>query len=99
LVYGELSFNPTTRQTLYGQKEIHITRTESIILHELLRNAGQVITHSQLGEAIWGGEYPDAVESIRVYIRRLREKIETDPNNPRMIITKGGIGYMLIKPD
>ncbi len=98
LVYGELRFNPTTRQLLRGQEEIRLTRTEGSVLHHLMKNAGQVVTHSSMAESVWGEDYPDAVDSLRVYIRRLREKIEPDPDNPRIIITHTGIGYSLSKP-
>ena len=99
LVCGELSFNPTTRQLFYGQKEIELTRTEGTILHQLMRNAGQVVTHSALAEALWGEEYPDATSALKVYILRLRQKLEADPSQPKLIDAKPGIGYQLIKPD
>jgi len=99
LVYGELSFNPTTRQLSYGQKEIELTRTEGTILHQLMRNAGQVVTHSALAEALWGEDYPDATSALKVYILRLRQKLEADPSQPKLILTRSGIGYLLVKPD
>jgi two-component system KDP operon response regulator KdpE len=99
LVCGELHFNPAIRQLFRGQEQIELTRTEGTILHHLMRNAGQVVTYSSLAESVWGADYPDAVDSLRVYIRRLREKIETDPDNPQLILTKTGIGYLLAKPD
>jgi two-component system response regulator VicR len=99
LVQGDLSFNPTVRQLFRGDEEIMLTRTEGTILYQLMKNAGQVVTHSSLAEAVWGEDYPDAVDSLRVYIRRLREKIETNPDNPDLIITKTGIGYMLAKKE
>ena len=99
LVYGELSFNPTTRQLSCGQKEIEITRTEGTILHQLMRNPGLVVTHSALAEALWGEDYPDATSALKVYILRLRQKLEADPSQPKLILTKSGIGYLLAKPD
>jgi len=99
LVYGELSFDPSTRQLIYGQKEINLTRTEGIILHSLMRNAGQVVTHSALAEAVWGEDYPDATNALKVHILRLRQKLEADPSQPKLILTKAGIGYLLTKPD
>jgi two-component system KDP operon response regulator KdpE len=96
---GKLSFNSISRQVIYGQKEIDLTRTEGIILSELIKNAGRIVTHSQLAEVVWGEEYPDATESLRVYIRRLRGKIESDPDKPQIIITKAGVGYLLSAPN
>ncbi|MFC1981590.1 response regulator transcription factor [Chloroflexota bacterium] len=98
LVCGALSFNPSTRQIFCRQEEMYLTHTEYIILHQLIRNAGHVVTHSMLAEAVWGGEYPHAVEGLRVYIRRLREKIEVAPDDPQIIITKVGTGYLLAQP-
>ena len=96
---GELRFDPSTRQLFYGQREISLTRTEATILHQLMRNTGQVVTYPALAEAIWGEDYPGATDSIRVYIRRLREKVEADPEQPQVILTKTSLGYLLPKPD
>lgn len=90
---GSLRFNPTTRQLNIGAKELNLTRTEGVILEELMENAGRVVTHNSLAEAVWGSDYPSSVESLRVYIRRLREKIEEDPDNPQYILTRAGVGY------
>lgn len=98
LVCGQLRFDPATRQLFYGDREIDLTRSEASILHHLMRNAGQVVTYSSLAEAVWGEDYPDATESLRVYIRRLREKLETEPGRPKIILTKTGVGYSLVKP-
>lgn len=99
IVYGEFHFTPMTMQLSYKQKEINLTRTEGVIFHQLIKNAGRVVTNSSLMEAVWGEDYTDSVDSLRVYIRRLREKIEDDPGNPKIITTKTGIGYLLSKPD
>ena len=99
LVCGELSFNPATRQLSSGQREIELTRTEGTILHQLMKNAGRVVTHSTLAEAVWGEEYPDATNALKVYILRLRQKLEADPGQPKLILTKPGTGYLLAKPD
>lgn len=98
LVYGELSFDPSARQLIYGQREIDLTRTEGIILHSLMKNAGRVVTHSTLAEAVWGEDYPDATNALKVHILRLRQKLEVDSSQPKLIITKTGIGYLLAKP-
>ncbi len=95
---GLLNFNPSTGQLNYRDKEISLTPTESRILHHLMRNAGQVVTHSSLADAVWGEDYPGAVDSLKVYIRRLREKLESEPQQPQIILTKAGIGYLMVKP-
>lgn len=98
LTCGPLRFEPSTRQLFRGDKEIYLTATESIIMRHLMENAGRVVTHSSLAEEIWGRDYPGAADSIKVYIRRLREKIEEDPSSPKLILTKPGVGYRLVKP-
>ena len=99
MVYGELSFSPPARQLFYRQREINLTRTEGIIFNSLMENAGRVVTHSTLAEAVWGEDYPDAISAIKVYILRLRQKLEVNSSQPKLILTKPGIGYLLAKPD
>jgi len=99
LVYGDLSFDPATRQLFNNHREINLTRTEGIILHNLMENAGRVVTHSTLAQAVWGEDYPDATDALKVHILRLRQKLEEDSSQPKLILTKTGIGYQLTKPD
>lgn len=86
-----------TGQFFTSGRQIDLTITESLILNHLMSNAGQVITRSNLIEAVWGGDYPGANDSLKVHIRRLRAKIEDDPGNPKLIITKPGVGYSFAK--
>jgi DNA-binding response OmpR family regulator len=64
-----------------------------------MRNAGNIVTYASLAEAVWGVNYPDANNGLKVHIRRLREKLETDPANPVFILTKTNVGYYMPKPD
>jgi DNA-binding response OmpR family regulator len=96
---GSLSLNPASGKLNYAGKIINLTPTESRMLAHFMRNIGQVITHSSLANIIWGEDYPGAADSLKVYIRRLREKLEVDPEIPQLILTKPGIGYQLIKAD
>ena len=98
LVVGPLRLEATTGQFLHNNKEIALTITESRLLSQLMRNAGHVVTHSSLAEAVWGNDYPGAADSIKVHIRRLREKIEADPSHPQLVLTKAGVGYFLARP-
>jgi len=98
LSFGSLLFNPSTRQLLHGKKEINITVIEAHIIHYLMRMRGRVATYSGLAEEVWGDEYPGSVDSLRVHIRRLREKLEADPSHPQLLLTKAGMGYFLTKP-
>ncbi len=98
IVCGTLCLDPSTCQLTYGGREISLTMVEGRIMQHLMRNAGHVTTYSRLTEAVWSEDYPGAIESLRVYIGYLRAKIETDPKKPKIIRTKAGVGYALIKP-
>ena len=95
LVSGPLKLNSLTGQLYNRGREINLTVTETNILSHLMRNAGHIVTHSSLAEVVWGDDYPGAADSLKVHIRRLREKIEENPSNPQLIITKPGVGYSL----
>lgn len=99
LAYGPLRLDVTTGQLYYDSKEIALTITESRLLGHLMKNGGHVVTHSSLAEAVWGNDYPGAADSLKVHIRRLREKVETDPSHPQLILTRTGVGYFLAKPE
>lgn len=99
VVCGPLSLNPVTGEMIYKGQDIKLTNTERRVLLHLMRNCGHVVTYSSLAEAVWGGDYPDAANSLKVYIRRLREKIEAEPSDPKLILTTSGIGYALVKMD
>ena len=98
VTFGTLRFNPLTRQLFHGEKEIRLTAIEAQIVHYLMRNGGRVATYPRLAEDVWGDDYPGSVDSLRVHIRRLREKMEADPSHPELILTKAGVGYYLTKP-
>lgn len=78
--------------TIAGNK-IELTPTEYYLLQELTLNAGKVLTHGRLLNTVWGLEYGQEKEYLRVYIGRLRAKLEPDPTNPKYIITVAGVGY------
>jgi two-component system response regulator VicR len=61
----------------------------------MIRNAGRVMTREHLLQAVWGFEYFGDVRTVDVTVRRLREKIETDPSNPTYILTRRGLGYVM----
>lgn len=99
LVCGNLRLDSSTGQLFLNDKEVNLTPTEGAIISHLMKNAGRVVTHSSLAESVWGDDYPEAANSLKVYIRRLREKLETDPGHPAIILTKTGVGYQMAKPD
>ena len=96
---GPLRLDATTGQLYHDDREIALTITENNILRHLMEHYGYIVTHSSLAEAIWGDDYPGSSDSLKVHIRRLREKIELDPSNPQFILTKTGVGYFLAKQD
>ena len=98
LVCGRLHLNAATGQLWYGAREISLTRTETRIMHHLMVNAGHLVTHVSLAEAVWDTDYPNAAEALRVHIWHLRQKLEADPGRPQIILTRAGMGYLLVKP-
>ena len=101
IICGSLCLDPSTFQLTYRGREISLTVVEGRIMQQLMTNAGHVITHARLAEAVWGDDHNESrgtVESLRVYIRYLRRKLEADSSKPRLILTKSGVGYSLAKP-
>jgi len=96
--WGKLRMNFATREVHLGEKPIKLTPIEYNLLYQLVRNAGQVIPHQTLLEKVWGLEYTDASDYLKVYIQRLREKLEDTPT-PRMLLSKRGVGYKFAKPE
>ncbi len=77
-------------------REVALTMKEYQIVRILLLNMGKAVSHQRLLTAVWGPTHADQTHYLRIYIQRLREKLEEDPNHPRHIITESGIGYRLI---
>jgi two-component system KDP operon response regulator KdpE len=75
--------------------QVRLTRTEWMLLEHLIANAGHVLMNRDLLEKVWGPQYTNDLQYLRVWISRLRRKLEADPSNPRFIKTYAGIGYML----
>ena len=73
---------------------VALTRTEWLLLQYLAANPGKVILNAELLTKVWGPEYRDDLQYLRVWVSRIRQKIEMDPSNPKIIITRPGIGYM-----
>ena len=84
--------------TLSGQP-VQLTPTEYNLLHQLAQHRNQVMLHEQLLSAVWGQEYRNDVDYLRAYVRYLRQKLEADPANPKLIVTSPGVGYMLVCPE
>ena len=90
---GDLQISFAQRRVTITDKEVKLTPTEYSLLQEFVLNAGKVLTHTHLLNKVWGPEYREDTQYLHVFIRRLRAKLETDPANPRHIITVPSVGY------
>jgi two-component system KDP operon response regulator KdpE len=93
---GDLAINFAKRQITRADAEVKLTPTEYALLQELAVNSGKVLTHTHLLNKVWGPEYRDEREYLHVFVRRLRSKLEPDPDNPTYILTISGVGYQFI---
>lgn len=94
---GQLLVNLTDRRVTVAGKEISLTATEYNLLRVLVRHAGKVATQRFLLREVWGPNAENQNHYLRVYIARLREKLETNPSHPEILLTEPGIGYRLIE--
>lgn len=99
LRFGEVSVSLDARRVKRGGEEVRLTATEYDVLQALVRNAGKVMTHRQLLRTIWGPNASEHVQYLRVYVGHLRQKLEADPNNPKLILTEPGVGYRLVESE
>ncbi len=93
LTFGNLTVDFFQQQVTIDGRPIALTPTEYRILSYLVQNAGRIVTNNLLLEKVWGTEYVGEANLLKVYIFRLRHKIERDAARPRYIITKTGLGY------
>jgi two-component system KDP operon response regulator KdpE len=83
------------REVRRDGREVHLTPTEYKLLALLIRHAGKVLTHRQMLKEVWGTSYADQSHYVRVYLAQLRQKLESDPARPRLLVTEPGVGYRL----
>lgn len=96
LSFGEVRLDPVQRLVWRGDEQVHLTKTEYDILLFLLKHAGSALTHNQILTAVWGAQYQDRPEYIRVHVAGLRQKIEQNPSAPQYLKTEAGVGYRLV---
>ena len=89
----ELELWYDSRRVFIETKEVNLTAKEFDLLELLMENIGKVYSREKLLDTVWGYEYPGDVRTVDVHIRRLREKIEINPSEPKYIFTKWGVGY------
>ena len=96
---GDMEINFDMRRVRVGGTEVKLTPTEYSLLQQLAANSGKVLTHSMLLQRVWGQQYYSEKEYLRVFIGRLRKKLEADPENPKYILTDPGVGYHFAVPE
>jgi len=92
----DLKINFDQRKVYVRGKEIKLRPTEYRLLHQLVTNPGKLLTHETLLSRVWGPEYRDEDQYVRLYITYLRQKIEKDPKNPKYILSERGLGYRFV---
>ncbi len=95
---GNLQIDFNAREVSLNGKIVKLTPIEFNLLQILARNAGHIIPRQTLLEKVWGSEYTNATDYLKVYIQRLRAKLCDNPGAPELIITERGVGYKLAKP-
>lgn len=93
IVKGEMKIDCESRRVFHGTKEINLTAKEFDLLELLAMNPNKVYSRENLLNIVWGYEYPGDARTVDVHIRRLREKVETNPSDPKYVYTKWGVGY------
>jgi two-component system, OmpR family, KDP operon response regulator KdpE len=91
---GYLAMNVLRRQVRAGELDVKLTPTEFELLLQLMLHSGKVLTHRNLLRKVWGPEYGEEADYLRVYVRQLRKKVEATPSEPRYIMTEPGVGYV-----
>ena len=90
---GDITININTRSVISHGEPVNLTVKEFDLLNLFMSNIGKIYSRDELLETIWGFDYIGDFRTVDVHIRRLREKIEKDPANPKHIMTKWGVGY------
>ena len=96
--FGDLEIDLAAHVVRLRGSEVRLSPTEFAFLKQLVTNVNKVVTHRTLLQSIWGPEYSGEAEYLRVYINRLRHKLEADPANPRYLLTEPGVGYRFVIP-
>ena len=95
VITGPLSVDLVNRIASLNKTPVRLTRKEYRLLHVLAMYVGLVVTHDRLLKEIWNGNQRDNIQYLRILVRKLRQKIEADPNRPRLLVTESGVGYRL----
>jgi two-component system KDP operon response regulator KdpE len=96
---GDIVLDPDTHRVTRAGEPVRLTPTEFELLAVLMRNAGRVMTHRQILTAVWGPAHGQDTPYLRVFVGQIRQKIEQDPGEPRLILTEPGVGYRFAGQD
>jgi len=96
LAFGEATVDLRRRKVMRAGTEVHLTPLEFRLLTCLARHLGMVVTHRQLLREVWGPSHVEHTHYLRIYMKQLREKLESDPVRPKHLLTETGIGYRLV---
>jgi two-component system KDP operon response regulator KdpE len=94
----DLTIDFENRQVVVRGRDVHLTPKEFDVLKHLVGNLGKPLSHRRLLQSVWGPEYGEETENLRVVINQLRKKIESDPARPKYILTEPWVGYRFLAP-
>ncbi len=97
--YRDLEVDFAARLATVGGVRVPLTAREFEVLAYLARNAGKVVLHRQLLQAVWGGQYGNESDYVWTFVQRIRRKIEPDRAHPSYVLTDIGVGYRMPAPD
>jgi two-component system, OmpR family, KDP operon response regulator KdpE len=94
--FGSVEVDPRSRVVRRDGAQVHLTPIEYRLLSVLLAHPGRVLTHRQLLREVWGPSHAEQLHYLRIYMGHLRQKLESDPAQPRHLLTETGVGYRLV---
>jgi two-component system, OmpR family, KDP operon response regulator KdpE len=97
--FGPLAIDFTARAVFVNDVRLTLTPKEYRLLQTLAQHSGNVVTHQFLLREVWGDEHVEDTHYLRIFVRKLRRKIEADPTQPRILLTELGVGYRLVSAD
>jgi two-component system, OmpR family, KDP operon response regulator KdpE len=92
-ISGNLKVDLMNRVVSVDDSEVHLTPIQYRLLAVLVKHAGKVLTHQQILKQVWGPSYQENAHYLRIYMSQLRQKLETDPTQPKYLLTESGVGY------
>jgi two-component system, OmpR family, KDP operon response regulator KdpE len=92
---GPLTIDLVTRAVTLHGKHVALTRKEYNLMHLLASHLGLVVTHNQIIKSLWGNPSPDTIPYLRTLVRQVRQKLEANPSQPKLLISESGVGYRL----